>query len=283
MDIARSLELNKHFEEREAMKTTKRNSSRFLKLTCAIAAAVAGMTASTQAQTLFPGEELGRPVENLFSGLTTYTEKQGNVEMSITGSHERDADLRNSSITSRVEYGITNGLEGHVQLPFDIADRSSGMTAQKGASRVEAGLKYSVIESNSPVALSIGGDIEVPLSGSNDVSGKMPKAGPLFMPSLMIAGGGESMVVQGSAQAELGAPQRAINYSVGSLWSLGAVTPSLELSSRAQEQSQPEFYATPGVTYSFNGNTELGVGTAIGLNKAADDVRLMARLSVGIR
>lgn len=265
------------------MKTTRNSSRRFVKLSCALALAVAGLTASTTAQTLYPGEELGRPIENLFSGMTTYTESQGDVEMSISGSHERDADIRNSSVTARVEYGITDNLEAHAQFPFDIADRSEGMAARTGGSRIEAGAKYAVIRDNSPVALSIGGDIEVPLSSNYDVADKAPNAGPLFKPSLMIGGGGESMEVHGSAQAEFGAPDRAINYSVGSLWNVGAVTPSLELSSRAQENAQPEFYATPGVTYSFNESTELGVGAAVGLNDAADDVRLMARLSVGIR
>jgi len=265
------------------MKTTKRSSSRFFKLTCAIAAAVAGLTASTQAQTLFPGEELGRPVEHLFSGLTTYTEGKGNVEMSVNGSHERAGDLRNTSISTRLEYGITDNLQAQVSLPLDIADRSQGMTAQKGASRIEAGAMYSVIRDNSPVALSVGGDIEIPLSSKNDVSGKMPHAGPLFKPSLMIGGGGETMEVQGSAQAEFGAPDRALNYSVGSLWSAGAFTPSLELSSRAQENTQPEFYATPGVTYSISDAAQVGVGAAIGLNQKSDDVRVMARLTYGIR
>lgn len=265
------------------MKTIKMNPSRFFRSTCAVALAMAGLTVTTQAQTLYPGEELGRPVENLFSGLTTYTEAQGDVEMSLSGSHEREADLRNSSVTARVEYGITDNLQAHAQFPFDIADRSEGMSARSGGSRIEAGVKYSVIGDNSPVALSVGGDIEIPLSSNYDVSGKMPHAGPLFKPSLMVGGGGETMEVHGSAQAEFGAPDRAINYSVGSLWNTGAITPSLELSSRAQENAQPEFYATPGVTYSFNESAELGVGAAIGLNEVSDDVRLMARFSFGIR
>jgi len=264
------------------MKSHK-GSSRFFKLSCAVAMAVAGLTATSQAQTLYPGEELGRPVENLFSGMTTYTEGQGDVEMSLTGSQDRSGDLRNSSITARVEYGITDNLQAQIQFPFDIADRSQGMTAQTGASRIEAGAKYSVIADNSPVALSVGGDIEVPLSSNYDVSGKMPHAGPLFKPSLMVGGGGEAVEVHSSAQAEFGAPDRALNYSVGSLWNAGAITPSLELSSRAQENARPEFYATPGVTYSFNSNAELGVGASIGLNEASDDVRLMARFTYGIR
>jgi len=264
------------------MKTTKKYSSRFFKLTCAIAAAVAGITVSANAQA-YPGEELGRPVEHLFTTQQTYTESQGDLEMSIGASHDRDNTSRNTSVSSRVEYGITDKLQAQISLPLDITDNSQGMTAQKGVSRIEAGATYSIIGDNSPVALSVGGDIEVPLSKQNDVAGARPEAGPLFKPSLMIGGGGESVTVQSSVQGEFGAPDRALNYSVGSTWALGAVTPSLELSSRAQENSHPEFYVTPGVSYSISDAAQIGVGAGIGLNEQSDDVRLMARFTYGIR
>jgi len=276
------LEHNKHIEEREAMKTTKKYSSRFFQITSAIALSIAGLTASAHAQA-YPGEELGRPVEHLFSTQTTYTEGQGDVELSISGVQDRASTSRNTSIATRVEYGITDKLQAQISLPLDIADNSQGMTAQKGASRIEAGAMYSIIGDNSPVALSVGGDIEVPLSASNDVSGKMPHEGPLFKPSLMIGGGGESVEVQSSVQGEFGASDRALNYSVGALTSFGAVTPSLEFSSRAQENAHPEFYATPGVSYSISDNAQVGVGAGIGLNDASDDVRVMARFTYGIR
>jgi hypothetical protein len=269
------------------MKTSKmfRNSTkRFLKLSAAVAMSIAGLgAASANAQEVYFGEELSRPVENLFSGMTTYTEPQGGIQMSLGGSHERDSDARNSSVMARVEYGLTDNLQAHVEMPFDIADRSSGMEARTGASRIEGGVKYSVIGDNSPVALSVGGDIEVPLSSNYDVSDKAPNAGPTFKPSVVVGGGGETMTVHASAQGEFGQPNRALNYSVGSIFNTGVVTPSLELSSRAEENARPEFYATPGVTYSFSDRAELGVGAGIGLNEASDDVTLMAKFSFNIR
>jgi hypothetical protein len=285
--------LNHFLVERDAMNTSKmfRSTSRVLKSTCAAAMAIAGLSLSASAQTVvldpdaaYYGEELGRPVENLFSGMTTYTEPQGGMEFSLSGAHERAGDARNSSVMARVEYGVTDNLQAHVQFPFDIADRSSGMEAQTGASRIEAGAKLGLIDDNSPVALSIGGDIEVPLSASGDVSGERPGAGPLFKPSLMVGGGGGSAEVHASAQAELGGDDNALNYSVGSIFNTGsAITPSLELSSRAQDNAAPQFYATPGVTYSFSDRAELGVGAGIGLNEVSDDVQLMARFSFNLR
>lgn len=275
------------------MNTSKkfRNSKRVMKSTCAAVLAIAGLTVSSSAQTVvldpdeaYYGEDLGRPIENLFSGMTTYTEPQGGLEFSLSGSHEREDDARNSSIMARVEYGVTDALQAHVQFPFDIADRSSGMEAQTGASRIEAGAKWNLIEDNSPVAMSIGGDVEIPLSANHDVSDKAPNAGPLYKPSLMIGGGGGSVEVHSSVQAELGAEDNALNYSVGSIINTSSkFTPSLELSSRAQENASPQFYATPGVTYSFNDRAELGIGAGIGLNEASDDVRLMARFSFNMR
>lgn len=266
------------------------NTSRMFR-TCAAALAFAGLSMSASAQTVvldpdaaYYGEDLGRPVENLFSGMTTYTEPKGGMEFSLSGSHARDDEARNSSVMARVEYGITDNLQAHVQFPFDIADRSTGMEARTGASRIEAGAKLGLIPDNSPVALSIGGDIEVPLSSNNDVLDEAPNAGPLFKPSLMIGGGGSSMEVHASAQGELGDETNAINYSVGSIVNTGtALTPSLELSSRAEEGASPQFYATPGVTYSFSDRAELGVGAGIGLNEVSDDVQLMARFSFNLR
>jgi hypothetical protein len=251
-----------------------RNSTRFFKHACTLAVAGLGLAAaSASAQEVYYGEELGRPVENLFSGMTTYTEPMGGMEFSLSGSHERESDLRNSSVMARVEYGVTDNIQAH----------SAGFEARTGGSRIEAGAKMSLIRDNSPVALSIGGDIEVPLSSTNDVSDKAPNAGPVFKPSLMVGGGGEMVEVHASTQAEFGQPDRAINYSVGSIFNVGAITPSLELSSRAQENALPEFYATPGVTYSFNDQAELGIGAGIGLNEVSDDVRVMARFSYNLR
>jgi len=273
------------------MNTSKLFSNRLLKSTCAAALAIAGLGVTATAQTVvldpdaaYYGEDLGRPIENLFSGMTTYTEPQGGMEFSLSGSHERADDARNSTVMARVEYGVTDDIQAHVQFPFDIADRSAGMEAQTGASRIEAGAKVSLIEDNSPVAMSIGGDIEIPLSSNYDVSDKAPNAGPLFKPSLMVGGGGGSAEVHASAQAELGGEDNALNYSVGSIFNTGsALTPSLELSSRAQENASPQFYATPGVTYSFSDRAELGVGAGIGLNEVSDDVQLMARFSFNLR
>jgi len=274
------------------MNTSKifRNSSRFFKSTCAVALTLAGLSTAATAQTVvldpdvaYRGEDLGRPIENLFSGMTTYTEPAGGMEFSLSGGHARVGDDRNSSVSARVEYGITDRIQAHVSAPFDIVDRSTGMEARNGMSRLEAGAKVAVIEDNSPVALSIGGDIEVPLSSNYDV-GQRPSAGPLFKPSLMVGGGGGSAEVHASAQAELGGDDNALNYSVGSIFNTGsAITPSLELSSRAQENASPQFYATPGVTYSFSDRAELGVGAGIGLNESSDDVQLMARFSFNLR
>jgi hypothetical protein len=268
------------------MKTSKifRNSSRYFKSTCAVALSILGLGAATAtAQEAYYGEELGRPIENLFAGQTTYTEPAGGMEFNISGSHMRDSDMRGSTVQARVEYGITDDLQAHVQVPFDIMDRSTSFSAESGTSRIEAGAKYSIIGDNSPVALSAGMDIEVPLSSNNDVLDEAPNAGPLFKPSVIVGGGGEAVEVHASAQAELGAPDRALNYSVGSLFNTGALTPSVELSSRAQENAAPEFYATPGVTYSFSDRAELGIGAGIGLNEVSDDVQLMAKFSFNIR
>jgi len=250
-------------------------------LLCALGLGAGSAVSSAQSIYDEPSLTIDPPVESLFQGQTTYTREQGEARMEIGGTHQRSGEIRNNEIVGRAEYGITDHLQAQVSLPLDIADRSGGFSASTGMSRVEIGAKYSVLPSSSPMALSAGVDVDVPLA-SQDVTGSRPNAGPTFKPSIAVGGGTGSAQVQASLQGELGQPNRGLNASVGGMYSLGSIVPTLEFSSYATENETPEFYATPGVTYKFSDRTQLGVGAGIGLNDQSDDVQVMAKLSVGL-
>jgi len=237
---------------------------------------------TASAQLVEMGDGVSRPAEELFVGQTVYTQPQGGTQMILSGSQIRTGDLRDSRVSARVEYGLTDRLQLQAELPVDISDRSSGFTAQTGVSRIEGGATYRMTSIESPVALAAGMNIEAPLAKSTDVTGDRPAAGPIFKPSLIMATGSGPVTVHGSTQAELGQPTRALNYSIGSQYDLGSWVPSLEVNSRAVENAHPQFYATPGVTYKFSEKTQLGVGAAIGLNDQSNAVQVIGKFSMSL-
>jgi len=266
------------------MCTTKNTprSSRLFRSSLAIAATCCigllnGTTASAQTIT---NEPIDRPVEELFIGQTAYTQPQGETQMIVSGAQTRTGDIRNTNIIGRAEYGVTDHLQLQAELPLDIADRSSNFTAQTGVSRAQVGAMYNFMDRRDPVAISAGMDVEVPLGSSQDVTGDRPSQGPTFKPSLIIAGGTGITTVHASAQAELGQPEKAVNYSVGSMFNLGSFVPTVEVNARAMENTRPEFYATPGLYYKFSDRTQVGLGAAIGLNKQSQDVKAVAKISL---
>jgi len=264
-----------------AGKSTRSSARLYSPLAVALMCALGLNLGSSSAQAQSIDEPVTGPVESLFQGQTTYSRQQGDVRMEISGSHQRDGEIRNNEIVGRAEYGITNRLQAQVSLPLDIADRSGTVAAQTGMSRVEVGAKYSVMPTSSPVSLSAGMDVAVPL-GSQDVMGTRPSAGPTFKPMIAAGVGSNDLQVQASLQGELGQPSRGLNSTVAGMYSLGAITPSLELSSMASESAKPEFYATPGVTYKFSDRTQVGLGAAIGLNDQSQDLQVMGKLSVNL-
>lgn len=244
-------------------------------------ALVVGLTASPDATAqVYIDSDVDRPAEELMVGQTVYTQPQGVTQMILSGSQERDDDFRGSKVSARAEFGLTDRLQVQAEVPFDITDRSSNFAAQSGISRVEAGAKYLITEPGSDVGFAAGMDIEVPLAKASDMTGDRPTEGPLYKPSLIIAAGGGPVTVHGSAQAELGMPQQGLNASIGGQYAAGSWVPSVELNSESQENIKPEFYATPGVTYKFSENAQLGVGAAIGLNEQSAPVNLMAKFSL---
>lgn len=244
-----------------------------------------GTAGSVSAQEVILDRPADRPVEELFLGQTAYTQPEGSLQMIVSASQARTGDMRNSSIMGRAEYGVSDRLQLQASIPLDITDRSSGFAAQTGVNRIEAGAMYRLTDRRARVSLSAGMDVEVPFGEgdvSRDVTGDRPDAGPTFKPSLMAASGSGRVTVHANAQAELGQPSRALNYSIGSMYNLGSWVPTLELNARSEENTRSEFYATPGVYYKISDQIQLGVGAAVGLNDQSEDVQVVGKLSVQI-
>ena len=255
-----------------------RRSPWVLAFACAIGLHVGSSAASAQ---VLIGEGVNRPAEELMIGQTVYTQPSGSTQLIIAGSQARTGDVRNSHIAARGEYGVTDRLQVQGEVPLDITDRSSNFTAQSGISRFQVGASYALTAPSSPLAVTGAFDIEAPLSGSSsNVTGDRPSAGPTYKPQLIAAMGSGPVTVHANAQAELGQPTRAINYNVGSQFSLGSWVPSLEMNARSMENQRSEYYVTPGVTYKFSDRAELGAGVAVGLNDQSQTTQLMAKFNM---
>jgi hypothetical protein len=256
-----------------------RRSPWVLALACAVGLQVGSSAASAQ---VLIGDGVSRPAEELFIGQTGYTRPAGSTELVLSGDPARTGESRNSHISAMAKYGISDHLQIQGMVPLDIADRSSNFTAQTGISRFQVGASYRMTADESPIAVTGAMDIEAPLSGtSHDVTGDRPSAGPTYKPQLIAAMGSGPVTVHANAQAELGQPTRAINYNVGSQYSLGSSwVPSLELNARSTENQRSEYYVTPGVTYKFSDRAQLGAGAAVGLNNQSQDVQVMAKFSM---
>jgi len=241
---------------------------------------VVGLTINASAQSyMSSGSSSDQAQQELFFGQTTGTQRQGSAQMSLIGSHERDHDARFSQVAGRVKYGITSNLEARAEFPIDMYDQAGSFTAKTSVNRVQVGAQYTVTGASAPVGVAAAFDVETPLGSQSSVTGNNLSAGPTFKPAIIASTSIGSTAIQANTQAEFGQPVRALNYNIGVGHSFGSVTPSVEFNARSGEHQRSQFYATPGVYYSFSDRASLGAGVALGLNSVSRPVGVMAKFN----
>lgn len=221
--------------------------------------------------------QLSRPVDELFTGKTVYSEDKGSLQLSVSGAHEREGVERFNEVRARAEYGVTDRLQLQAELPYQVADQSGSFTADKNVGNVEVGALYSIMRGSAPISLSAAMDVQIPVGHQSAVADNRGSSETIMKPALIAAKDFSGTQVHTSVQAELGGVNRALNYNVGAVRQFGSWSPTVEVSARTMDQTLPEFYATPGVYYNFSNRAELGVGAPIGLNAPAEDAQIMAK------
>jgi hypothetical protein len=274
------------------MNTTKLNDKmKTIRNSCAIAltclgAGLASNVASAQDMNYdydfdVPAErQINRTVDELFMTQTVQTEQAGELQLSVGAMHQRDGDLRFSEISTRAEYGLTDRLQLQAQLPFQINDRPSNFDAQTDVSNLQVGATYSILRGDDPISLSAAMDVAMPIGDQAAMPDGRNDDQTIWKPSLMVARDFGAAQVHADAQAEVSRGDDAVNYNVGAIFNVGALAPTMELNARSMENSTPEFYATPGLFYSFSENAQVGVGVPIGLNEQSRDGQVMAKINV---
>ncbi len=291
------------------MKTnnTKESGSKLFKSSIAVMAAIglplAGSMAQAQSLESDPypyrmdldnAPQLSEPINEFVLGRTVQTQQQGSLQMTIGGSHERDGEgsgsARFSEIRARAEYGVTDRLQLQAELPYQIEDRRGAYDAQTNIGNVQVGAMYSLLRGDDPISLSAALDVQIPTGHQANLQSDMRIGGQMrasdetiWKPSLIVARDFGPTQVHANAQAELGDVNRGLNYDIGAVYPIGPVAPTLELNARTMDNTRPEFYATPGVFYSFSDRTQLGVGVPIGLNDQSTSSAFMAKFSFQFR
>jgi len=229
-------------------------------------------------------------IDQLPMGRTVQTQSKGTTEISLGASHERSSveqgSQRFSEIKARAEVGVTDRLQLQAELPYQVDDRpGNNFTAQENFGNFQVGATYSLMRGDDPISMSAGLDVQIPVGHqanlpSNDLRSSDQT---LWKPSLIVARDFGGMQVHTNMQAELGTGTRGFNYDISAIAPIGRVAPSLELNARTLENATPQFYATPGLTYSFSDRTKLGVGVPIGLNSQSTEAAVVGRLSLQLR
>lgn len=239
-----------------------------------------GQTSSIQSMS---SSQISRPVDQLFTGQTVYSEEKGNLQLSLSGAHERDGSQRFNEVTARAEYGVTDRLQFQAELPYQVADRTGSFSADKNVGNVEVGALYSIMRGSAPISLSAAMDVQIPVGHQSAISDNRGSSETLLKPSIIAAKDFSGTQVHSSIQAELGGADRALNYNVGAVRQFGSWSPTVEMAAQTMDNRAPEFYATPGVYYNFSNRAELGVGAPIGLNAPAEDAQIMAKFNFRFR
>lgn len=252
-----------------------------LAITCSLSLPMAGSAALAQYSYDTYEPQIASPVQELFMGNTVQTQQEGQMQMTVGASHQRDNDLRNTELRGRMEVGITDRLQGQAELPLDITDRSAGFTAQSDVRSIDVGLTYSILRAEDPVSVSAALDVDIPIGDRPDRgTTRMTQTGTIWKPQLIVGGNMGPVQLHSNAQAELsGSDEQAVNYSVGALTSFGAFSPSLEVSGRSMMDQRSEYYLTPGMYYSFSNRAQLGLGVPVGLNDESKDGQIMAKFN----
>lgn len=282
----------------KTMKMNRKPSGLLRKVAFALACTLA-LPMAAQAQYMEDGyygadldnaPQITRPVDQLFMGRTVHTQEQGTAEISLGVSHERMgsnmSDRRFNEVKARAEVGVTDRLQLQAELPYQIDDRPGTFDAQENVGNIEVGAMYSLLRGDDPISLSAGLDVAIPVGRQASLPSSDMRSSDMtvWKPNMIVARDFGPVQVHTNLEAQLSEETRGFNYDIGTVYSTGSpIAPSLELNARTMESATPQFYATPGLTYSFSDRAKVGLGVPIGLNDQSADAAVVGQFSLQLR
>lgn len=233
--------------------------------------------------------QIGGSNYEFFLGQSVQTQPQGSLQMIVGGSHERGSEsqgsTRFSELKARAEYGVTDRLQLQAEVPYQIDDRPGSYTSQDNVGNVQVGATYSLLRADDPISMSAGMDVQIPVGHQAALNQMDVRASDqtIYKPQLIVGRDFGPTQIHANAQAELGSGVRGLDYNIGAVLPVGRVAPSLEMNARTMDQQQPQFYATPGLSYAFSDRAQVGVGVPLGLNDQSTSASVMAKFSFQLR
>lgn len=242
-----------------------------------------------------------QPIKELFQTDLVYPQEKGEVQLTLAPRFHRAGKSRSLMFPLRIEYGITDawqvGLGGEI---FKHRNPDEGSTTS-GIGDLEIGTKYSFMNiADSNFHAAVGFDILFP---TGDINRRLTEGFIEYEPSLILAKDFPKLRnLQLFTQAGMGFVQRvkrpadpedkepaAHEFTLNAGFFLPFNLPSGKFIFTSEfnwmtnrwnnDGRQDQKYYTPGLVWNLPGGWEAGIGTAIGLNRGADDYRIIGTLT----
>jgi hypothetical protein len=166
-----------------------------------------------------------------------------------------------TNTTVKMEYGVTDRLQVGLDLPYGVSQEEN-FENSSGLKRMNLGVRYQIIKSDAPFAISVGIDSGIPISSGEEVA---------FQPTILAAKSIRHLQIHASAAAdfEIGEDRPGFEYNFGSVYPIHRFWfPTLEFNAR-NFQSKEAFYLTPGLYRRVRHRFEVGVGIPLGIGGSA--------------
>lgn len=203
---------------------------------CLLALAAGLGVEGTAAAAQSPDRSLPQLAQELFLAETVYLQQKGEVQLTLQSRLRNTIHLRLLG-----EYGLSDRLQSSLAV-------STRDLQAEGERSIELGFMYAVLPFQSPVALSIGLDLDF---------GADPA--PQWEPAVIAAKQWGRVQLHGSLSGELSGAGNALSGAAAILVDMGRLSPTLEWV-RSTEKEQ---LLAPGVFLHLREGAEVGLGVVL--------------------
>ena len=193
-------------------------------------------------------------IQEFFLSDAVRNQERGEFQLTV-GLDTRHTTGTNTTV--KMEYGVTDRHQVGLDLPYGVSEEENFENSSR-LKTMNLGVRYQIIKSDAPFALSVGIDSGVPMSSGEEVE---------FQPTILAAKSIRHLQIHASAAAdfELGEDKPGLEYNLGSVYPIHRFwIPTLEFNGR-NFHGKEAFYLTPGLYRRVRHRFEVGVGVPLGI------------------
>ena len=213
----------------------------------------------------------GRPplqeyIEEFFLSDAVRNQDKGELQLTV-GVDSRQKIGTNTSL--KTEYGLTRRLQLNAELPYGATEEESSDSTSRW-STATLGFQYQIIRSDSPIALSAGMALGIPVRSAGEVE---------YQPMILVAKSFRKAQLHASFVADIEEERSSFQYNLATVYRIQRHWfPTFEFNGR-HLQNKDAFYLTPGLFRRFEHRLEFGIGVPLGLSGTAGVVGIVGKLS----